>query len=134
MRKIFKSLFVNSLVLFLVVALYDGLVYDQSLQTLFWAAVVLWGLNKTIRPMIKLLLLPINVLTLGVFGWVAHVITLFLVTQLVVGFEVAAFYFSGFNQQGFVIPGMQVSLLFSYILASVFISLVKAAVLWLISD
>lgn len=134
MRRILRALFVNILVLYLVTAFYQGLSYDQSLQTLILAAAVFWLLNKIVKPMIKLLLLPINVLTLGLFGWVAHVITLFLLTELVSGMAVKAFYYPGFSYQGFVIPGMQISLLMSYVLGSLLISLVKGAVLWLLSD
>lgn len=134
MRKILKPLFVNSIVLYLALSIYPGLVYDNSLQTLFWASLAILILDKTVKPMIKLLILPINVLTLGLFGWVAHVITMFLLTELVAGMAVVPFYFEGFSHQGFVIPGMRVTLLLSYILASVLISLVKGAVLWLISE
>lgn len=134
MRKILKALFVNSMVLYVTIALYAGLVYDNSLQTLFWASLAILVLDKTVKPMIKLLILPINVLTLGLFGWVAHVITMFLLTELVAGVAVAPFYFEGFAYQGFIVPGMKVTLLLSYILASVIISLVKGAVLWLISE
>lgn len=56
--------------------------------TLILAGVVLAVLNVTLRPFLKIVLLPINVLTLGLFGWVINALVLFLTTWLVPGFSI----------------------------------------------
>lgn len=52
------------------------------------AALVITLLNKIIRPILQLLFLPINVVTLGLFSIVIHVGLLWLATYLVPGFRI----------------------------------------------
>jgi len=62
------------------------------------AAVVLGALNLFIRPIIMVLTLPINVLTLGLFSLVINALLVILASMLVPGFTVegfwAAFFFA----------------------------------------
>ena len=132
MKTILRSVFLNMIVLYLAIRIFPGLKYDGTLRTLFLATLALTLLNKTAKPLIKLLLLPINLITLGVFGWVANVATLFILTRLVVGFAIIGFYFEGIDYQGFVVPAMQISLLMSFFLASITISFVASLVSWLL--
>lgn len=131
MKSIIRSLFHHLIVIYLVVKFYPGIRFDGTLQTLLITAFVLTLLNRFVKPLIKLFLLPINILTLNLFGWVANVLTLFLATILVSGFDVKPFFFTGFNYAGFVIPSMGISLLFSLILASLYISIISAFLKWL---
>lgn len=58
----------------------------------FWTAVVvavvLGLVNMVIRPVILLLTLPINLLTLGLFTFIINALMILLVSALVPGFEV----------------------------------------------
>ena len=62
------------------------------------AAVVLGALNLFIRPILLVLTLPINVLTLGLFSLVINALLVILASMLVPGFMVegfwAAFFFA----------------------------------------
>ncbi len=132
MKAILRSLFLNGLVLYFAVLVFPGINFNGQLDTLFLAAVTLTFLNYFIKPIIKLLLLPINLITLNLFGWVANVITLFLVTVLVSGFKVIPFHFVGFAYQGFIIPALDISLIFSYIIGSILISAIVGFLRWLL--
>lgn len=55
------------------------------------AAVVFGALNLFIRPLILILTLPINVLTLGIFTLVVNALLVMLVAYLVPGFHIAGF-------------------------------------------
>jgi putative membrane protein len=55
-------------------------------------AVVLGIINVFIKPVIKLLTLPINLLTLGLFSLVINALLIMLAAALVPGFEVAGFW------------------------------------------
>lgn len=53
---------------------------------------VIWGvLAALIRPVLILLTLPINVLTLGLFTFVINAFLLLLMTKIVPGFEIKSF-------------------------------------------
>lgn len=52
------------------------------------AALVITLLNTIVRPVLKILFLPINIVTLGLFSVVIHVGLLWLATYLVPGFKI----------------------------------------------
>ncbi|HEU5114600.1 MAG TPA: phage holin family protein [Candidatus Paceibacterota bacterium] len=54
-------------------------------------ALMIGILNITVRPIIKLVTLPINILTLGLFGLVINGLLLWFVASFVAGFSVASF-------------------------------------------
>lgn len=134
MKTLLRALFVNSLVLYFAILTFPGLGFNGQIKTLLLAALALTLLNRFVKPVIKLLLLPINLITLNLFGWVANVIMLFLVTVLVGGFQVHAFHFAGYASGGFVIPAMDISQVIAYILASLLISLYAAVLGWLLQS
>lgn len=57
----------------------------------FWAALVIGIVNICIRPLLLLLTLPINILTLGLFTFVINALMFLLVAKLVPGFAVEGF-------------------------------------------
>jgi putative membrane protein len=57
--------------------------------TLILAAIVLTILEKVIKPILKFLFLPINIVTLGFFSVVISVFILWLATYFVPGFNIA---------------------------------------------
>lgn len=55
------------------------------------ASLVLGVVNLVIRPIVRLLALPITLLTLGLFGWVINALMLLLVAAIVPGFRLGGF-------------------------------------------
>lgn len=70
--------------------LYSG-VKVNGVATALVAAAVLGVVNAVIRPLLLLLTVPLNVLTLGLFTFVINALMLWLVAAMVRGFEVAGF-------------------------------------------
>jgi len=58
----------------------------------FFAAAVLGILNALFRPLLIILTLPINILTLGLFTFIINAIMFKMVTVIVPGFEVHGFW------------------------------------------
>ena len=81
----------NAAALWLVVQLISGVTY-RSIPTLLWAAALLGLVNALIRPILLLVTLPLNILTLGLFTFVINAIMLLLVDALIPGFDVAGFW------------------------------------------
>ena len=65
--------------------------------TLVGAGLVLAVLQMFVRPILKLLFLPVNIITLGIFSWVVNVFIVWLATQIVPGFEIEPTVFLGFR-------------------------------------
>ena len=80
----------NAAALLLVSYLVPG-VMVASTYAAFVAAALLGLANAIIRPILILLTLPINILTLGLFTLVINGLMVWLVSSVVKGFDVASF-------------------------------------------
>ena len=78
---------VTALSLLVVDTLFSS-VYISNFPTALIAAIVLGAINGSIRPILSLLSLPINLLTLGLFSFVVNGICFWLAGVLVPGFSV----------------------------------------------
>lgn len=87
MLGLLKPILVSGLTLFLLAWLLPSVTYFDWV-TLLLASIVLTVLQKIIRPVLGLLFLPINIVTLGLFSLVLNVALLWLVTYLVPGFQI----------------------------------------------
>jgi len=65
-----------------------------SFRTAFWAAIVLSLVNLFIRPLLLILTLPANILTLGLFTFVINALMIWLVSAIVPGFVIAGFWWA----------------------------------------
>ena len=89
MKRFFIGWLVNTTALLVVVHMVSGINIDRW-QTTFVASLVLGLLNTFIRPVLILLTLPVNVLTLGIFTLFINGFMFYLASSLVKGFEVIA--------------------------------------------
>lgn len=91
MRSFLKVLLLNTLALALVAHISPGVTYQNNLSVLLITALVLALANAIVLPFLKVLFIPINIISLGLLGWFVHVIILYGVTLLVAGFQIEAF-------------------------------------------
>ncbi len=89
-----------------------------NVTTLLIASLVLTLLQKVLRPILNLLFLPINLVTLGLFSVVINVALLWLATYLVPGFEI----------QSMVLGGIELNQFFSLVVISFLISFTQTLV------
>jgi len=82
-----KPLIVTGVTLFILAWFLPSVSY-LNWTTLALASVVLTLLQKIARPALNLLLLPINIVTLGLFSVIINVALLWLATYLVPGFSI----------------------------------------------
>ena len=126
MKIFLRHVLINLLVLYFTDLFYPGLSLPHDFKTLLSASVIWLLLNKIVKPVIKLFLLPLSLVTLGLFSWIVNVIVLFIMTKLVSGLSVTGFTLAATNYSGFAAPALSVNPIVSYILASVLISLIYA--------
>ena len=82
---------VNALALLVAAWILKGIVINSYLS-LFVAAFVIGLLNAFLRPVVLILTLPLNILTLGLFTLVVNGIMVLLAGDVVRGFEVQGFF------------------------------------------
>jgi putative membrane protein len=134
MKRIFKILIVESLVLYGVSLITTGLEFKNGTTSLVLTALALTVASLFIKPIINLLLLPLNLLTFGVFRFLTNAITLFLVDLVLNEFSVGAFFFKGYPGTLIIIPsiGLPAGPL-SYLAFSFMISFTSSIIYWLIN-
>jgi putative membrane protein len=131
MKAILKHFIINTVSLYLVSLAVSGIVFAEGIYSLLLAGLVLTLTSLIIRPIINILLLPINLVTFGLFRWVGYAITLYLVTLVVPGFKLMDFVFKGVSTYWFSIPAITLSGILAFIAFSFIISLVSSFAYWI---
>lgn len=131
MKSILKHFIIDTISLYLISLVVSGIVFEKGIETLLLTGFVLMLTTLIVRPIINLLLLPLNLITFGLFKWVTYAITLYLVTIIVPGFKLLDFVFNGFHSVWFVIPAISLSGPFAFIAFSFLISFVASLVYWI---
>ncbi|MEW6047535.1 MAG: phage holin family protein [Bacillota bacterium] len=104
---------INGVALLLVAKLVGGIQVGGVFAALV-AAAILGLVNAFIRPLLIVLTLPINIVTLGLFTFVVNALMLWLTAGLVPGFNVHGFW--------------------AALWGSILLSLVSAGIGWLVRD
>lgn len=84
---------ISALAIFAVGSFLPG-IHVLNYMTALWAALALGILNAIIRPILLLLTLPINLITLGLFTFVLNGFMFWLATKFVAGFTVDGFWWA----------------------------------------
>lgn len=132
MRGILKLFAINIVTLFLVTQWFSGLTIANGVSGLIVAGVGLTLVNFLARPIINILLLPLNLITFGLFRWVSSTLTLYLVTLVVPGFKIASFHFGGLSTKWLDLPALNFSSFMALVAFSLVISLFASILHWLV--
>lgn len=103
-------LLINALAIYIGSLIVPGVAL-ADLKSALIVAIVLGVINAVVRPVLLLLTLPINLLTLGLFTFVVNALMILLTSYLVEGFDVTS--------------------LLSALLFSIFISLISSVLTWI---
>ena len=132
MKGILKSFVIHTFVLWLIATYLGGVQFGNDPKILLGGGLALTLVDILIKPLLNLLLLPFNLVTLGTLRWVSSVFTLYISTLLVPGFSVVAFKYPGLVTNMFIIPPLSFSVIGAYIIISIIISIIVSFIFWLI--
>lgn len=125
-------------VLLLVVCFYylahffpGGFTYQADFKTLITAVVVFILLDTLVKPLLKIIFIPINLLTFGFFRWIINVFVLFFTDSLVRGFEITSFRFEGLAWGVVSLAPHNLSFVSSLVIFSCLIVLMEGLLEWL---
>lgn len=82
---------INGIAIFITARILPGIQLDD-LGTALIVAIVLGLINTFIKPILIILTLPINLMTLGLFTFVVNALLILLVSNIVPGFSVSSFW------------------------------------------
>lgn len=67
-------------------------IHLMSFSSALWAALVIGIINVFIRPILMIITVPINIITLGLFTFILNALLLMLVAHVVSGFIIDGFF------------------------------------------
>ena len=132
MRRILKHFLVSTFSLFLISRSSTGLVFENGIETMVLAGAALAVASILAKPVINLLLLPLNLVTFGLFRWLSYGIVLYIVTLVIDKFKVVGFNFSGFSSTWFDIPAISVSGIPSFIIYAFLLAVLSSSLYWIL--
>ena len=119
MRNIIIRIIINMIALWVAAALIGGISLNNNLIQWIIVAIIFGLINAFIKPIVKLLTLPINLATLGLFTLIINTILLLLTGWIAEGLS-----FEGGPLKNFV----------TAFLASIVISIVSTVLSWFLKD
>ena len=131
MKTLLRYFLINLVSLYLTTRLIPGLIYTGGVKSLMLGAFTFMLINFILVPLLKILFLPLNLLTLGLFAWLVNVLALYALTTIVSDFQLLSFNFLGFYSSGFNIPSMELSPFWVAVLASLVIGTITHFLQWL---
>ena len=123
MRKIIINILATASSFFVAQYFLSGIHLDTTWSAYLVASLVFVIFNFVLSPIIKLLLLPINLLTLGLFRWLSNVLVLYLFDLVYDGISITGFEFAGYNSSIISLPPGYFGLFWVLVLASFIMSL-----------
>src|SRR3989344_1978278 len=115
MKRIIRHYVIDTASLWAVSKIADGMIFERGIYSLFVAGVGLMVVSLLAKPIINMLLLPLNLITFGLFRWVSSAVVLYIVTLLVKDFKIVAFIFLGYSSKWIEIPAVHFQGIWAYV-------------------
>lgn len=133
MKRILRSFIIEIGTFYLVSQIASGILFQNGLEGLIIAGVALTVATFLVKPIINILLLPINLLTFGVFKWISQAVTLFLVDLILPQMSIVSFDFAGLTSKWIDVPPLHLtSIILVYIAFSLLLSVISGIIYWIV--
>jgi putative membrane protein len=132
LRKTIRTLVVSATALYCTTLIIPGFTINKGVKNIILASLVLFALNLLARPLIKLLLLPINLLTLGAFRWLTSVVLLYLLITILPEVNINPFNLHQLPLIGNLLPAWHLTRFLTVLLTSITLGLVQSIFFWLL--
>lgn len=131
MKTLLRYFLINLVSLYAATRIIPGLTYTGGFKSLAVGALVFMLINLILVPLLKILLLPLNLLTLGIFAWITNVLALYALATIVSDFQLTPYIFPGFSGNGLAIPSYELSSFLVAIVVSFLIGTATHFLQWL---
>lgn len=132
MKSLFRNVVFNGISLFILTLILPGVKISGGYTTYIAGGLFLAVMFKVLKPILNLISLPLNLVTLGMFSFVINVFIFYLATVFVPEISISAFTFNGTSFGGFVIPRMSFNIIFAYAVSAFIHVFIVSALHWLI--
>lgn len=117
--KLIVRIFINAVAIWVTSLVLSGLSFEGDFLGLILVGLIFGLVNALIRPIVRLLTLPINILTLGLFTLVINAFMLMLTAALSTSLNLTGGFFENF---------------LTALLGAILISLVSTVLSWVLPD
>ncbi|OGH24033.1 MAG: hypothetical protein A2698_01010 [Candidatus Levybacteria bacterium RIFCSPHIGHO2_01_FULL_42_15] len=132
MNQLIKDTAIYSLSLYFVSLTLSGVRISGGITTFLLAGVILALLFILLRPVLRIITLPLFFLSFGSFSFIINAMILYVLTIVLPQIEISAFAFYGASFAGFSIPSASFNTFFAYVVSSIVLSLYIWAIRWVI--
>ncbi len=123
MRTLIVKIIATMVSFYATASLVAGFSIDATWQSYLISAIIFLLFNLLFTPIIKLLLLPINLLTLGLFRWITQVIVIYIFDVIYTGITISPYFFKGYTNGLFALPAGELSSFWVYCLSALVMSI-----------
>jgi putative membrane protein len=134
MKKVGIHIICNFTSIWLVTALLTGVKIRGGFLSYFLLATLLAVVNLGIKPILKFLTLPINLLTLGIFNLILDCLLLYALKFIVPGFYITEGKFVGIETSFFIIPSWNLNTTATVIIATIIFGSMTTLIEWLLKS
>lgn len=131
MKTLLRYFLINLVSIFITTKYLPGLTYTGGIKSLLIGAAAFMLINFILVPLLKILFLPLNLLTIGLFSWLINVIALYALTTIVSDFVLLPYSFPGVVISGIVVPPMELTTFWVAVVASIMIGTITHFLQWL---
>lgn len=130
-RKLILRYLITGVSIGLVTFYLPGISYAGGMVTLFEIITVFFLANLFIKPMIKLIALPVEIATLGLFSLVINTALFWGVSLWVPEFQIDSFWFSGIRISMLIMAPLEIPAVGTAMIGSISVGLINSILYWL---
>ena len=131
MKKLARIFLFSLFALWLTPNLIGGIKIVGDWQTYIISSAALSLIFLFVKPVLRLFLLPVNLLSLGLLSWVVNVAILYLLTLIIPQIKISDWNFPGISYEGFVIPSYYFNQIATFVIVSLILSFIINFLVWI---
>lgn len=132
MKTLIRHYLIDTIGLYLITLFFKGIIIENGLSGLLLVGLGLMATTLLVKPIINILLIPLNLLTFGFFKWISNVVALYIVTLIIPGFRIISFSFAGLSTQWLEIPSFSLTGILAFLAFSFVLSIITSVFYWLV--
>jgi putative membrane protein len=130
MKFILQSIVLHAIALLLTAYFLPGLKFIPSIENYLLAGILLTGGEYFLKPVFKIISLPLTMMTFGLFSFVINAAVLYIITRFYPIISVTPFNLSQIPLNGVALPSIHLNIFLSYALISATIYLIAKFLSW----
>ena len=131
MKTLIRRVIVNFMSLSMLSHISPGLLFNGSWFDLIIASLMLLIINIIIKPLLKILFLPINLVTFGAFRWLINVVSFILLIFVCPHIVIQSFEFKSATIANFYLTSFYVPALVSLFINAMLLNIFEEVLRWI---